>query len=312
MGKTAILFPGQGAQHVGMGRDLIEISPAARSTFEQASELLGFDLMAVCFDGPAERLEATDMAQPAILVHSVATWRAMQEVGLDQRFQPEAAAGLSLGEFTALWLAGTFDFPDVIQVVRQRGQAMQEACDTNPGAMLAVAGLDARIVEAICDEVRGEDEVLNPANYNSPTQLVISGQAEPIQRAARRIEEQGGQAVPLRVAGAFHSALMASAAEKVRAALEQVPIRAPQFTVVSNVTAEPYQNPKQVKEWLTRQGTHPVRWYQGIEWLVEHGYDRFVEVGPGKVLTGLLRRINRKVQGINVNTAAALRELVSR
>jgi [acyl-carrier-protein] S-malonyltransferase len=311
MGKTAILFPGQGAQHVGMGRDLIETSPAARRVFEEANALLGFDLMAICFDGPADKLNATDVAQPAILVHSMAMWRAIQEVGADRKLTPEASAGLSLGEFTALWLAGALDFADVVRVVRERGQAMQAACEASAGTMLAVAGLDAETVEAICDQVREGGEVLNPANYNSPTQLVISGQAAPIQRAAKLVGERGGQAVPLRVAGAFHSALMAPAAEKVRSALAQVIVHPPGMTVVSNVTGGPYEAVEQVCDWLTRQVTSPVRWYQGIEWLIDHGYDRFVEVGPGKVLTGLLRRIGRKVQGLNVGTASALRELTN-
>lgn len=311
MGKTAILFPGQGAQQVGMGRDLIEMSPAARSVFEQANELLDFDLMAVCFDGPAERLNATDVAQPAILVHSVAMWQAIQEAGLEPRFQPAGCAGLSLGEFTALWLAGSLDFADAVRVVRIRGEAMQSACEANPGTMLVVAGLDAATVETICDQVRTAQEVLNAANYNGPRQVVVSGQEAPIRRAAQRVQEQGGQAIPLRVAGAFHSALMASAAAEVRSGLSQVTIRPPQLEVVANVTARPYPGPEQVIQWLTDQGTHPVRWYQGIEWFIEQGYDRFVEVGPGKVLTGLLRQINRKVQGINVSTAATLRELTA-
>ncbi len=302
MGKTAIIFPGQGAQFVGMAKDVAAAFDVARRTFEEANELLGFDLSGICFGGPTERLDATDISQPAIFATSVAVWRAMQEAGIADELRPQATAGLSLGEYTALWLAGSLSFADGLRLVHQRGQFMQEAAQSAPGGMVSVMGLTSEQTEALCREAAG-DQVLACANFNCPGQIVISGSKEACERAVALVEKQGGRGTALRVAGAFHSALMAPAAERLRDVLSRTQISGPRLPVVSNVTADYHRSPDSIRELLYTQVARPIRWQQSIERLIADGFDRFAEVGPGRVLSGLMRKINRTATSLNYSTA---------
>lgn len=307
MAKTAILFPGQGAQQVGMMADFAESSDAARSVFERANELLGFDLAEICFCGPADRLDATDVAQPALFVASVAAWRALQESSLAAEVVPAAAAGLSLGEYTALWLAGSLSFEDALRVVRARGQFMQQAARKAPGGMVSVIGLNEGQVRDLCGRACQAQEVLSPANFNCPGQIVVSGSAAACERVVPLVERAGGRAVPLRVAGAFHSELMRSAADALAEVLAEVAIRTPRFPVPSNVTGDYHDaDPQRIRQLLVEQVTQPVRWEANIRRLMADGLEQFVEVGPGRVLTGLLRKINRQAKGTSISESSAL------
>lgn len=311
MSRTAIIFPGQGSQMVGMGRDVYASSPAARSVFVRANQVLGFDLAALCFEGPAERLERTDIQQPAILVVGVALWEAMREAGAT-RHSLSFAGGLSLGEYTALQVAGSLDFEDAVRLVALRGRLMQEAAVASPSGMVSLMGADEVSANALCAAVRN-DEVLVPANFNCPGQIVISGHHGACQRAVEHAEEMGLRAVALPVAGAFHSPLMQSAADALGAALEKVAFHPGKIPVIANVDADYHQDAAAIRDSLRRQVTHPVLWQKSMERLITDGAERFVEVGPGRVLTGLMRKINRRAEMINVNTvesiAAAGKEL---
>jgi len=307
LGRTAIIFPGQGAQTVGMGRDVAEAHPAARSVFEQADRLLGFRLSDLCFEGPAERLNATDISQPAILVTSVAIWQALEALGHTARWAASAMAGLSLGEYTALHLGGWMEFADCLKLVATRGRLMQAAAEANPGGMVSIIGLDEETVQKLCDEAAG-DGILVPANYNSPGQTVISGSRPACERAVGLAEKYGGRAVPLAVAGAFHSPLMESAARGLTGPLASTPLVRGPTGVVSNVTGDYHAAPDAVRRLLGEQVVRPVRWQTSIERLVADGYDRFIEVGPGRVLTGLVRKIHRAAKTVNVSTAAGVEQ----
>lgn len=309
MDAWAILFPGQGSQLVGMGRDFAEISPIAAETFSQADEILGFDLSSICFNGPAERLAATDIQQPAIFVTSVAIERAWsQSLGTDQT-APAAAAGLSLGEYTALFHAGSLTFEDALRLVHRRGRFMQDAVEAVPGSMVSVMGLNEDEITTVCTEAAGDD-VLAPSNFNGPGQVVIAGHAAACERARTLIEARGGRAVPLKVAGAFHSPLMAPAAERLREVLADVDIKPPNLRVPANVDTEDHTTAESIRERLYRQVANPVRWQQSITRLAESGIETFIEVGPGRVLTGLMRRIHRRARAVNVSTIKALEESV--
>lgn len=311
MGKTAILFPGQGAQSVGMGRDVVEHSAAARQTLDEAGRILGFDLADICFQGPVEKLNSTEMSQPAIFVISAAIWRAIQEnPAAAANCRPEAAAGLSLGEYTALHMAGSLSFEEGVKLVHQRGCYMQAAADARRGGMVSVMGLDeAKLNEAIA-EARGGD-VLAAANFNSPGQVVLSGDIAACERAAVVVEKLGGRAIPLKVAGAFHSPLMAPAAEKLGERLATTRLNPPGMPVVSNVTADYHGGPSETARLLRTQVAEPIRWSASIERLIADGFDRFVEVGPGRVLTGLMRGINRTVKAVNVSDWAGIGKLAA-
>jgi [acyl-carrier-protein] S-malonyltransferase len=308
LSKTAIIFPGQGAQAVGMGRDFAQASAPAAQVFRTANELLGFDLAAICFEGPAERLNATDISQPAIFVTSVAIWKALEAAGVTKDWVPQAMAGLSLGEYTALHLAGWIKFDDALRLVAERGRLMQAAAEANEGGMVSVLGLDERAVDGICRDV-AQGEVLTAANFNCPGQIVLSGTRSACARAAAAAEQLGGRAIPLVVAGAFHSELMATAAEGLRKALEPAKIVPGRVPVVSNVTADYHGGPDGVRARLEEQVVSPVRWQASVERLIADGFDRFIEVGPGRVLTGLMRKISRSAAASNFSTAAAMEEV---
>lgn len=304
MGKTAILFPGQGAQHVGMGLDVAQAFPAAAAVYGQANELLGIDLARLCFEGPAERLDATDLSQPAIFVTSVAIWRALEANGAVERLAPAGTAGLSLGEYTALWLAGSVSFADGLRLVRRRGELMQAAAQAQSGGMVSVMGLAEQQLRQLCQQVG--QMVL--ANFNCPGQIVVSGPLEACGRLAELVEQAGGAALRLAVAGAFHSPLMHPAAEGLRAVLTETAFHAPKIPVPANVDGQYHDGPEAVRHALQAQVVRPVLWQRCVERLMADGFDRFVEVGPGRVLTGLMRRINRTATVLNISTAEAVRK----
>lgn len=307
-----LLCPGQGAQHVGMGRAWCDASEPARQTFEQAQAILGLDLRQICFEGPEAELNRTDIAQAAIYVTSVACFRALVERGELDPAQVVATAGLSLGEFTALHLAGVFSFEDGLKLVRLRGQAMQDAAQAQPSTMVAITGdVSEERINELCDQARG-DGILVPANFNSPMQVVVSGSVEACERAVAVAQQMGFKPTPLTVAGAFHSPIMAPAAERLAAALEQVTWRNPAritvqgvdagtMNVLANVTAQPHDltDPPTISQLLVQQLTNPVRWSQSMQWAAANVPAQFVELAPGKVLAGLMRRIDRTMKVVN-------------
>lgn len=307
MTQTAAIFPGQGAQSVGMGRSIAEASPAARAIYQRAAEVLGYDAASVCFDGPAERLEQTDVQQPAIFVTSAALWAAYGEAGgRPQAFA--AAAGLSLGEYTALYAAGALSFEAGLRLVRRRGELMQQAALAAPGGMVSLIGAGEAEARTVCERARGDD-VLVVANLNCPGQVVISGSRAALERAESAAAELGLRTVPLPVAGAFHSPLMASAAAGLTAVLAETDLRDASIPVVRNVDAEHHGSTDSIRKLLGRQMTEPVLWQRCIERMVGDGARRFVEFGPGRVLTGLLRKIDRTLTVVNVNTPADIEQL---
>jgi [acyl-carrier-protein] S-malonyltransferase len=297
---VGLLFPGQGSQFVGMGRDLVAASAPARATFEEADDALGFALSRVCFDGPESELTATATAQPAILTHSVAVLRAIGE-----RMGPVAmAAGHSLGEFSAWVAAGSFAFVEALRVVRLRGELMQRGGEARPGTMAALLGLEDAAVDALCRSVSRDGSVCVPANYNAPGQVVVSGDVDAVERALAGARAAGAKrALRLNVSGAFHSPLMAVALDGLRARLASAALAEPAFPVVSNVTAEPVRSAERARALLVEQLVSPVRWTACIAAMRAAGVDRFVELGPGSVLTGLLRRIDRAAAAAAVGTA---------
>jgi [acyl-carrier-protein] S-malonyltransferase len=313
MGKTAFLFPGQGAQYVGMGKDLAETYPEARALYGQADAILGFALSEICFEGPEDRLTATDVSQPAILVTSLAALAAMQTTEAGRAIRPEAAAGLSLGEYTALVAAGAIAFEDAVRVTHLRGKYMQEACDAQASGMVSLIGVDPAGAEKICEAARPAG-IIWPANYNCPGQVVVSGVQAACDEVVEIAEAHGAQrAVPLTVAGGFHSPLMAPARENLAPHLRGLRVAEPAMPVVANVTGDYYPGPVQVADLLARQVDGPVRWQQGIERLLADGFDRFYEIGPGRVLTGLLKRIDRRVgrAAVTVGTAGDIENLAA-
>ena len=284
--STAFVFPGQGSQFAGMGRDLFDQNEAARALFEQADELLGFGLTELMFNGSDDDLRRTDVTQPAIFVHSVAQFVAHPEA------RPAMVAGHSLGEFSALVAAGVLRFADALPLVARRAQAMQAACEQQPGTMAAILGLDDDTVARVCAEVSTTAEVVVAANYNCPGQLVVSGSAAAVARACEALKAAGAKrALPLPVGGAFHSPLMASAAEALAAAIQQTEFRAAHCDVYQNVDAQPHRAPEEIKANLLRQLTAPVRWTQLVQHMAADGATHFVECGPGKVLQGLVKKI---------------------
>jgi [acyl-carrier-protein] S-malonyltransferase len=293
----AFLFPGQGAQTVGMGQQLYDTLPAARQLYDRANALVDFDLARLCFEGPEEELDSTAVSQPALFVTSLAALESLKSESPGVVASCAAAAGLSLGEYTAMVFAGVLEFEAALTVVQIRGEAMQTASDATPSGMVSILGLDLAQVEALCDRARGEGETLQIANHLCPGQVVISGDAAACERAAELAESLGAmKAVPLAVAGAFHTRLMGSAVDKLAEALENVPLRRPRLPVVSNVDAQVHDDPEEIRQLLIRQVVSPVRWEDSIRYLLDVGQvNHFYEIGPGRVLRGLLKRIDRKV-----------------
>ena len=300
MSRSAFLFPGQGAQAVGMGRDLAGRFPAVRALYEEASAVLGYDLAAVCWNGPKERLDTTVVSQPALFVASLAALEALRK---DQPAAVDhcvAAAGLSLGEYTALVFAGALTFADGLRVVKARGEAMQAAADASPGGMVSVLGLDQPAVEELCAAAAPVGPI-RIANLLCPGNIVVSGSVAACEVVEKSAESKGGRTVRLAVAGAFHTPFMKPADEALAAALRGVTIRPPRAPVWSNVDARPHTDPDEIRGLLVRQVLHPVLWEQTIRGLLADGCDRFYEIGPGRVLAGLLKRVQRKADCVNVS-----------
>ena len=284
----AYVFPGQGAQFSGMGKDLYDSSEDIRKIFEEANEILGFSITKVMFEGTDEELKQTKVTQPAIFLHSVALAKA-----LGNRFQPDMVAGHSLGEFSALVANNTLSFQDGLKLVSQRALAMQKACEAEPSTMAAVLGLEDQKVEEVCKTVEG---TVVPANYNCPGQLVISGEVEAVKRACDAMKEAGAKrALVLPVGGAFHSPLMEPARQELAEAINSTPFRDPNCPIYQNVSASAVQNKEQIKDNLIAQLTAPVKWTQTVHQMIADGASEFIEVGPGKVLQGLVKKVDRQM-----------------
>lgn len=297
--KSAFLFPGQGAQYVGMGASLCASLPAAKALFDRASAVLGYDLLDVCTKGPAERLNATDVSQPALFVASLAALESLKQSDPNALDGVIATAGLSLGEYTALVFAGAMTFDDGLAVVRERGRAMQAAAVATPSAMVSALLLTPEVVEEVVREAGTAGRVWI-ANYLCPGNTVLSGETAAIDLAEKLIESKSGKPVRLPVAGAFHTELMKPADDQLAAALGKVEIRSPQIPVWSNVDAKSHAEPAEIRDLLVRQVLQPVRWEETMRNLLNEGVERFYEIGPGKVLAGLLKRINRKLDCKNI------------
>jgi len=308
---TAFVFPGQGSQVVGMGQDLAQTYPAARDTFAEADELLGFSLSTLCFEGPEEALNDTINTQPAIFVTSIAALRALQSEGWS--VAPVFTAGHSLGEYSALVAAGALTFADGLRLVRERGRLMKEAGERSPGGMAAVIRLEAQAVDDICRRASRETgKVVQVANYNSPGQLVISGDNQALEVAMQMAKEAGARrVVRLAVSIAAHSPLMAVIADEFRQAVEATPIQPPQTPVVANITARPLNSVDDIRREMIAQLTSSVRWTDSVAYMVAQGVTRFVEIGPKEVLTGLARRINKNAQAVACGTVEGVRALTS-
>lgn len=286
----AYVFPGQGAQFVGMGKDLYETSAVAKELFDKANEILGFNITEIMFNGTDEELKQTKVTQPAVFLHSVILAKTLTD------FKPEMVAGHSLGEFSALVANGTLSFEDALQLVSKRAMAMQKACEITPSTMAAVLNLDDKIVEDICASIDG---VVVAANYNCPGQLVISGETKAVELACEKMKEAGAKrALILPVGGAFHSPMMEPAREELAAAIEATTFNTPICPVYQNVTAAAVSDPAEIKKNLITQLTAPVRWTQSVQQMIADGATSFTEVGPGKVLMGLINKINKDVETI--------------
>lgn len=303
--KDVVLCPGQGAQVVGMGRDLFESFAEGRRVFEDANDVLGFDLAAKCFDGPEAELNRTDVSQPAIFTTGVACFHAAVKAGVIDPDEVATYAGLSLGEYTALHLAGVFTFDDGLRLVRRRGELMQQAASATASGMVTLLGADEAAVEKLCAE-QAQGEVLVAANYNCPGQIVASGSMAACERLTAAATEAGFRAIPLKVAGAFHSPLMQPAADAMAAELDKVEFREPGRPVWSNVTARPHAGADEIRRLLVEQIVKPVRWQQTTQRLVEFSPRRFVELAPGRVLAGLLKKVDRKQPVESLQSAESL------
>lgn len=312
--KTAFLFPGQGSQAVGMGKDLCEAVPAASAIFDRAEQATSLPLRKICFEGPEEELSRTDIAQPAIFTVSAAMLAVMEEMLSQEQFQaisPTHVAGLSLGEYTALYVAGAMDFETGVKLVARRGALMQEAAEAVESGMVSLIGLDEDKARELC-LAAAQGQVLTCANFNCPGQIVISGELDACKRAEAMATEHGARmAVALKVAGAFHSELMAPAAAKLAHALSEIEFKEPKLQVLANADADYISSAADIPNRLLAQLTSPVKWQQSIEKLLANGVEKYYEIGPGKVLTGLMRRIDRRADMTCVNSAEGVEKLAS-
>jgi len=302
-GSAVFLFPGQGSQHIGMGKGLFNSYSSVKRLFEEASEVVRKNLEKLCFEGPEPDLARTDNVQPAITLVNLACLQVLREEGVS----PSAAAGHSLGEYAALCAAGVFTFTETMRLVQIRGAAMQEAAERNPGGMTAVFGLDKATVVAICEEARAAGSV-EVANHNSPAQVVLTGAKEGLQKAAELAKKKGAKlSVPLKVSGPWHSRFMAEAKDKMKDALQECPVACPTVPVVSNVTGDVYPDDAEtIRKNLVEQLVSPVLWASSMNRLIQNGHRQFLEVGPGKILTGMMKDISREVKIMNVQDLATL------
>lgn len=310
MGKIAFLFPGQGSQKVGMGQAIAKNYPVAQTIFQEADEKLGFKLSSLCFTGPEEELRLTANTQPALLTTSIALLSAFKS---ELDLVPDYVAGHSLGEYAALVAAEAISFQDAVFAVRKRGEFMEKAVPAGVGAMAAVLGLDREILAEICHSISTTDDVVELANLNCPGQIVISGHAAAVEAASEQARKAGARKVaPLAVSGPFHSSLMAPAASQLAKVLEDISIQAATIPIVTNVSAKPVVEPASILSALVQQVSAPVLWEDSIRYLCEQGVDQFIEIGSGKVLTGLVKKVNRKVKTMNVFDEKSLLEVVQK
>lgn len=306
--KTAFLFPGQGAQVVGMGKDMAQQYPAAMAMFDKANEVVGYDLKTLCFEGPQEELNKTTVSQPAIFTTSAAILEVLKTE--KPEIKADVTAGLSLGEYTALYAAGIMSFEDTLTLVQKRGNAMQQAANASKGSMVSVLGLDEDKVNQICSEA-AQGQLLVPANFNCPGQIVITGDIEACNRSVELAEKYGAiKAIPLSVAGAFHSEKMNPAADQLATAIAQADLKAPTDTkIIANIDAKYYTTTEEISNGLVKQLVAPILWQNCMQQLLDEGIEDYYEIGPGRVLTGLMRKINRKTKVKNISTLDALTKI---
>lgn len=306
MGKIAFIFPGQGAQSVGMAKDVFDGIPASRQVIESADKALGFSLSSIIFDGPDQELKQTYNTQPALLAASVAYLEAFREKGIT----PDYVAGHSLGEYSALVASGVLTLEEAVGIVRARGEYMEQAVPGGQGAMAAVLGAAREALNNLCLSVSEDGNPVELANINCPGQIVISGSAEGVAAVSGRVKEIGGKrAIPLEVSGPFHSSLMREAADRLATKLANATLSTPAVPVVANVTALPVSDPEEIRSLLVEQVYSPVLWHDSVEWMISQGVDTFVEIGPGSVLTGLIKKIDKSVKLININSLTSINEL---
>jgi len=322
--NTAFLFPGQGAQVAGMGKDVADAYGEAADIFAKANAIVGFDLSSICFEGPSEKLNTTTISQPAIFVTSAAILEVLSPASpRGGAIAADVTAGLSLGEYTALYAAGVISFEDALILVQKRGQAMQAAADATNGAMVSIIGLDEEKVSQLCAEA-GEsgfarlrpdkNEILEAVNFNCPGQIVLSGSTSACKRAEQLAEKYGAiKAIPLEVAGAFHTDMMSPAADELTEALQKTSISEPSdVKIIANINAQYYQSAEEINKGLVKQLTNPILWQKCMERLIADGVEKFYEIGPGRVLTGLMKRINRKIKVINISNLQSIQELLGK
>ena len=306
--KIAFVYSGQGAQYAGMGKELYEQYSSVREVFEQASEVLQLDMQALCFE-ENDLLNQTMYTQPAILTVSMAIDALLKEKGL----QPDVVAGLSLGEYSAFVKAGVLSFPDALRLVKKRGQYMTEAVPLGEGVMAAVMGLDRAVIEQICQEVAAEHGVVSPANYNMPGQIAIAGLKEPVAVASERLSEAGAKrVVPLTVSGPFHTSLLEPAAKQLKEEIKTVAVADPAIAIVSNTTAQPFEDAESIQHLMMKQVMSPVYWEDSVQKMIEMGVDTFIEIGPGKTLSSFIKKIDKTVQIMNVENTKSLEKTLQK
>lgn len=306
--KTAFVYSGQGAQYAGMGKELYEQHDSVKDIFHQASETLNLDMQSLCFE-ENDLLNQTTYTQPAILTVSMAIDALLKEKGL----QPDVVAGLSLGEYSAFVKAGVLSFPEALRLVKKRGQYMTEAVPLGEGAMAAVMGLDRVVIEQICQEVAAEHGVVSPANYNMPGQIAIAGLKEPVEIASERLIEAGAKrVVPLTVSGPFHTSLLEPAAKQLKEEIQFVTVSNPVIPVISNTTAQPFEDAESIKGLMVKQVMSPVYWEDSVQKMIEMGVDTFVEIGPGKTLSSFIKKIDKTVQIVNVENIKSLEKALKK
>jgi [acyl-carrier-protein] S-malonyltransferase len=307
MKHTAFIFPGQGSQYVGMGKEFYDNFKIAKEVFEEADDALRFSISSLCFEGPEEALKLTENTQPAILTASIAALKVLQT---EKGIHPQLAAGHSLGEYSALVTSGALSFSEAVRTVRLRGKFMQEAVPVGEGAMAAVLGMERESVEALCEEVAA-GEVLSPANFNCPGQIVIAGHSKAVQRAIEKVKQEGKKAVLLPVSAPFHSPLMKPAGARLEKALEEISVKDLNVPVVTNVEADINTSKEKVKALLVAQVSSPVRWEESMRRMIGEGLERVLEIGPGKVLSGLMKRIDAKIETMNLEDLPSLKKIGS-
>lgn len=307
MKGTAFIFPGQGSQYVGMGKEFYDHFRVAKEVFEEADDTLRFSISSLCFQGPEEELRMTENTQPAILTTSIATLKVLQT---EKGINPQFTAGHSLGEYSALVASGALTFAEAVQTVRLRGKFMQEAVPVGEGAMAAILGMEREEVERLCDEAAA-GEVLSPANFNCPGQIVIAGHSKAVQRAIERVKQDGKRAVLLPVSAPFHSPLMKPAGERLEKALEEITVKDLNVPVVTNVEAEINTSKDRVKPLLVAQVSSPVRWEESMRKMIKEGIEKVLEIGPGKVLSGLMKRIDPNIETGNLEDLKTLKKIDS-